>query len=408
MHEKDVLFLCQFFYPEYNSSATLPWDTAKYLAASGFTVDALCGYPKEYNKSGKVPVHEAVERVKINRLHYIQLKRGKKLSRLINYFSFTVTVLLHIGKLRKYKCVIVYSNPPVLPVAAVIGNILFGTKIISVSYDVYPEVAFVSGQLLRGGIIDKVMTWINSSLFKRVSSVVALTDEMKEFLLKNRAALTRNRVTVIPNWAHESTIPSSTAIYEKFEYDERDFIVSYFGNMGICQDMDTLVEAMHKLKDESHIKFLIIGHGGKKEEVAEKIKDLKNVQMLEFMTGREFEEAVCVSSCSIVSLINGIKGMCAPSKYYSYLQGGIPVIAVVESGSYLELEILQERIGGAVLIGDSSGLAKLIKRMAAEPEQQKAMSVRAKELYERKYDRHISLQKYARLVHEVTGVEIEK
>jgi hypothetical protein len=49
--KKDILFLCQFFYPEYNSSATLPFDTAKYLANNGFTVDALCGYPKEYNAS---------------------------------------------------------------------------------------------------------------------------------------------------------------------------------------------------------------------------------------------------------------------------------------------------------------------------------------------------------------------
>ena len=46
--KKDILFLCQFFYPEHNSSATLPFDTAQYLANHGFSVDALCGYPKEY------------------------------------------------------------------------------------------------------------------------------------------------------------------------------------------------------------------------------------------------------------------------------------------------------------------------------------------------------------------------
>ena len=29
--KKDILFLCQFFYPEYISSAVLPFDTAKAL-----------------------------------------------------------------------------------------------------------------------------------------------------------------------------------------------------------------------------------------------------------------------------------------------------------------------------------------------------------------------------------------
>ena len=56
--KRDVLFLCQFFYPEYNSSATLPFDTARYLAQSGYSVDALCGYPREYNTSGEVSARE--------------------------------------------------------------------------------------------------------------------------------------------------------------------------------------------------------------------------------------------------------------------------------------------------------------------------------------------------------------
>lgn len=70
--KRDILFLCQFFYPEYNSSATLPFDTARYLAQSGYSVGALCGYPREYNASGKVPVRETKNGVSIRRLHYIQ------------------------------------------------------------------------------------------------------------------------------------------------------------------------------------------------------------------------------------------------------------------------------------------------------------------------------------------------
>lgn len=66
--KRDILFLCQFFYPEYNSSATLPFDAARYLAQSGYSVGALCGYPREYNASGKVPVRETKNGVSIRRL----------------------------------------------------------------------------------------------------------------------------------------------------------------------------------------------------------------------------------------------------------------------------------------------------------------------------------------------------
>ena len=101
-NKKDILFLCQFFYPEYNSSASLPFDMAQHLANNGFTVGALCGYPKEYNAFGKVPKNEIVGNINIKRLKYIQLSRKKKLGRLVNYFSFTLTVLLHIFQIRKY------------------------------------------------------------------------------------------------------------------------------------------------------------------------------------------------------------------------------------------------------------------------------------------------------------------
>lgn len=119
--KRDILFLCQFFYPEYNSSATLPFDTARYLAQSGYSVGALCGYPREYNIGGEVPVRETKDGVSIRRLHYMQLNRRSKLGRLINYFSFTLSVLLHIFEIKDYQAVIVYSNPPVLPIAAILA-----------------------------------------------------------------------------------------------------------------------------------------------------------------------------------------------------------------------------------------------------------------------------------------------
>jgi hypothetical protein len=51
--KRDILFNCQYFYPEYVTAASLAFDAAKALSKAGFTVDALCGYPKEYcNEKG--------------------------------------------------------------------------------------------------------------------------------------------------------------------------------------------------------------------------------------------------------------------------------------------------------------------------------------------------------------------
>lgn len=193
----DVAILCQFFAPEYVTSARLSWDTAKYLADSGMKVKAICGYPREYHTAGGVPLQETLDGVHIRRLRYLQLKRSSRLGRLINYFSFTAAVIRHIGVFRHCETVMVYSNPPVLPVAAVLAAILFGCRIAFISHDVYPEIAYASGNLSPGGVITRVMQGINRSLFKRADAVVALTDEMRGFLLWNRPELSEDRVVTI-------------------------------------------------------------------------------------------------------------------------------------------------------------------------------------------------------------------
>lgn len=397
--KKDILFLCQYFYPEHNSSATLPFDTAKYLACHGFSVDALVGYPKEYSDANHVPIKEIIEGVGIHRIRYIQLKRGKRLSRLINYFSFTVSGMLRLFKLRNYKSVIVYSNPPVLPFVAVLANMLFGTKIVFVAYDVYPEVAYASNSIGRGSLIDKGMCWINRMMYQRVSRVVSLTDEMKDFLIENRPQLQIEKVITIANWAHEKKSQPDAEAYEAFGYHPEQFVVSYFGNMGICQDMDTLLNAARRLKDDPLVRFLFVGHGAKKDSVAQIIRNenLTNVQLLDFLTGKKFEQAVAVSSCCVVTLERGIKGMCAPSKFYSYLQGGKPVIAVVEQDSYLEQEVLKEQIGSAVALGEDQRLAQILSDMARDPQQCTQMGKRAEDLYNSQYAMEIGLDKYKKM-----------
>ena len=107
MGKKDVLFLCQFFYPEHNSSATLPFDTAAYFAEQGLQTGALCGYPKEYTDAVHVPLQETVKGVSIKRIKYMELSRRSVLGRLINYFSFTMGALGNLFYIKDYKVVLV-------------------------------------------------------------------------------------------------------------------------------------------------------------------------------------------------------------------------------------------------------------------------------------------------------------
>ena len=393
----DILFLCQFFYPEHNSSATLPFDTAKCLANEGFSVGALCGYPKEYSDIKKADIREKKDGVSIHRLRYLQFNRQSILGRLVNYFSFTLSALLHICEIKDYKSIIVYSNPPILPITAILANRLFKTKIVFVSYDVYPEVAYASGSLKEGSAVSSVMRRINQSLFRRAKAVVALTDEMREYLLNHRPELSAECVVTISNWAHEATAGSKSAARAELGYTDEDFIVAYFGNIGICQDETALIQAMDQLADHTNIKFLISGHGNKMPSVRQAAERLPNVRICDFLTGTAFEHAVAASSCGIVSLEQGLTGMCAPSKYYSYLQGGLPILTVAEQSSYLSKDVLYSEVGLCSNVGNGVQLTRNILQLYRDPELCKKMSGNAARLYTEKYAKGIGLNKYAAL-----------
>ena len=399
-NRKDVLFLCQFFYPEHNSSATLPFDTARYLAKNGLAVDVICGCPKEYSDGKRVPRKEEKDGVNIRRIGYIQLKRHRSVGRLINYFSFTASAMMRLFKLRRYKSVVVYSNPPILPIVAVFGKLLFKTKIVFVAYDIYPEVAYASKSVREGSLIDKGMRMINRMLFKRVDRVVALTDEMREFLVENRKPVTAEQVVTVANWAHENKIEPDDEAFARFGYSRDDFIVAYFGNMGICQEMQTLADAALKMQKREDVKFFFVGHGCKKDalEAFFNKNGCDNVKMYGFLTGKDFEQAVSVASCCVVSLESGLRGMCAPSKFYSYLQGGKPVLAIVEEGSYLEKEVEDNKLGRAVTIGDVDGLIGAISSLASNREESAKMGARSGRRYEENYSMDIALEKYLEII----------
>ncbi|MFJ7980235.1 glycosyltransferase family 4 protein [Lysinibacillus xylanilyticus] len=408
-NKKNILFLCQYFYPEYISSATLPFNTAVALSKAGFTVSALSGYPKEYNLTNNVPLQETYENIEISRLKYIQLKRSNFIGRLINYFSFTFSVALRFRQLRKYEAIIVYSNPPILPLIAALANKFFYTKVVFVSYDVYPEIAYFTKTISEDSVISKMMKRVNKCIFKHVNTVVALSNEMKDYLLKHRMALKKHQIEVIPNWCEDKAISNATKAYENkllesIKTDE-NVVVSYFGNMGICQDLDPILEAIRQLKDDKNVQFLFAGHGNKMDKLKGIIETekLNHARVFDFLHGHDFQKALSISDCFIVSLADGLTGLAVPSKTYSYLMAGKPVIAIIGANSDIARDLINHNAGYAMQAKDSSKLVIFIKELLDDREKREYMGENCRKLYLEKYTMEKCTRKYVNLMHKLLG-----
>lgn len=398
--KKDILFLCQYFYPEYISSATLPYDTAVALTKAGFDVGAMCGYPKEYSDFGEVPLKENHEGIEIKRLKYIQLKRSSFIGRFINYFSFTFSAALRLGYLRNYKSIIVYSNPPILPFIAALASKFFRAKMVFVSYDVYPEIAHITNSLSERSIISHLMKFINNKVFKYVNKVVALSNEMKAFLLEHRPFLKDEQIEVIPNWYEDKRNIGGVNSYENEIFKDirprENFIVSYFGNMGICQDFETILGAIRALKDNNSIKFIFAGHGNKMTTLKSKVKDekLQNVFIFDFLHGDDFQDALYISDCCLVSLADGLTGLAVPSKTYSYMMAGKPIIAIMGKNLDISRDLTENEAGYVIEVGQVTKLVNAIKELKNNETIKERMGKNCREVFLRKYTRDKCTKRY--------------
>lgn len=406
---KDILFLCQYFYPEYNSSATLPLDTAEALVEAGFEVETICGYPKEYSNSKKVPREETYNGIKIRRLKYLQLKRTNAVYRLINYFSFALVVFLRIFKFKNYKAIIVYSNPPILPFIAVMANKIFKTKMVFVSYDIYPEIAINTQTINESSFMSKMMMVINKVVFKDVDKVVALSSEMKEYLLEHRPVLEREQVDIIPNWSQDEKSYNLLNCYENRIFKDikskKDFVVSYFGNMGIAQDLKTLVSAIKNFKEDENVKFMFVGHGNRMDDLREivKVESLDNVKIFDFMHGQDFQDALSISDCFVVTLKQGLTGLAVPSKTYSYMMAGRPIIAIMGENSDIAKDLVENEAGYILEVGETDKLINSINELKNDRAKCDLMGKKSRKIFLEKYTKEICTEKYVDMMIDMLG-----
>lgn len=399
--KKDILFLLQFFYPEYISSATLPFDTASKLAEEGYSVDVLCGWPYEYIDNEKVQKKQTVNDVNIHRIKYLKLNKHNKLGRLINFFSLTVAMFFHLFSMRKYKTIVVYTNPPILPLVAAIASKLFGCKLVLVAYDVYPEIAIKTNSISKNGIITKFMNFVNRVVYSNAEAVVALSSEMKEYILQNRK-ISEEKVYVIPNWYKDEYKHEQKREDNSFNSVTKGrFVIGYFGNMGVAQDMEPIIDAIKYYKEDNEVCFLIAGHGLKHGTIKKIIDDekIQNTYICGFLKEEEYLEALQISNCAIVSIEKGLTGLCAPSKTYSCMMQGLPIIAIMD-----ESDIVKDvKNGAGYYIKDNSveqfiNLIKEIKNSPLECDEKGKIS---RKIYLEKYTPEICLDRYVDLFNKI-------
>ena len=158
------------------------------------------------------------------------------------------------------------------------------------------------------------------------------------------------KTEVLQNWLSPADNTGCTIDIAKTSLAGRNIFV-YAGNMGVAQGMMTLLELAKDVQDRKDIGFLFVGRGSDVVQLREYARRnaLENVLFFDEIDPTEIPGLFEQCHAGIVALDPRHKTHNIPGKFLTYMQAGLPVMALINPGNDLETLIRQNRIGSVCL-----------------------------------------------------------
>jgi len=380
--------ISELFYPELASTGYIMTQIAKGLAKF-MDVNVLCAQPTYHSRGEKRIKYEVIEGIKIKRCWSTTFNKDNLIGRIANLLTISLSIFINcLIKLKKDDKVLVVTNPPSLPFFVSIVSKIKGANCSLLVHDIYPDLLEAVGKMQRG-LLFCIFRELNKFMLKKMEFVFVIGRDMKNKLIKDYVIDDR-KIIFAPNWADVDDIiplPKDGNILLRSYNLEGKFIVLYAGNIGYPNDIETIVYAARKLKEDDSVHFIFIGSGTKKRKLLSLINrfQLTNITVLPVMPRDKQNEFLNACDVCLVSLVKGMKGISVPSRTYNIMAAGKPIIAILEKGTEVAYIIDEEKIGWIVEPGNYQNLADIIIEAKKNRENTLLMGDRARKTAEKKY-----------------------
>ena len=150
------------------------------------------------------------------------------------------------------------------------------------------------------------------------------------------------KIIVVPNWADENGVHpidrKDNYLVKKYNLDLDKFYIVYCGNIGYTQNMDLLLDVAKKLYGEStDVVFIIIGDGVDRDRIEQRIinEKINNVIMLPFQPYEYIAHVFSLGDVGLIISKQGVGNNSVPSKTWSIMAAGKPILASFDKESEL-------------------------------------------------------------------------
>lgn len=394
-----LIIVSEIFYPETTSTGYYLTAVAEKLVQE-FDVQVLCSRPAGADGCGR----EIFRAIHIARLGRMTVPGATLVRRTVEASGRALRMLLwllwHAGR---KDTILVVTNPPFLPPVVVLAGLLKRSRSILLVHDVYPDAAVVAGLLRPGSVWQRLGSWVQRQVYRRVTRIICLGRDMRDLI--GRAAPTEAaKLMVIPHWAEIDTIGVLNKQASRFGRDSavgEKFVVLHAGNLGRTHDGDILLRTAAIGNGQDDVLFLMAVAGAQARSLA---ADAEKLQLGNFLVRPLPADRNCQSDTLaaadvvVIAFKAGMAGISVPSRMYNAMAAGRPLIGVTEEDSELALVIQEEGIGWVTPPGDPAALWRAICEARAQPDRLRQMGQKAREVALSKYSPAHALEQYRDLV----------
>ena len=403
----NILVINQYYAPDIAASGQLLAELCQSLANSDLRVTVIAAQPSYVEDAESAAEHEIDEygveiyRVDLGR----SVGRSSLLRRLTGYLKFlwkAAKLANTIAEEQRLDTVVTMSNPPFVNLLGALLRKRFGFRYVGIIHDIYPQAITESRRIWLppgvGWIWNRFNRWVST----KASKLIVLSSQMRETLVET--GIDETKIEVIPNWARPDlgTREADSGIRAKFGVHENELLLLYSGNFGIIHNLNIIIEAANLLRDV-RAKYVFVGGGDQENRLKTECTKLGilNVSFHSYLPEVQYSTLISSADACFVGLVKGMERYSEPSKIYSVLSAGIPVITLMSRHANQAQMVADAGAGWNA--ENAEELGEIVRELArTSSENISGIRGRSRELYEEQFTREIVIRRYVEVLADVS------
>ena len=378
---RPLVVLCPHFEPDTAPTGVVMTRIVEELVALGHTVHVVTAVPWyrshriEPGWHGRLVRSEITSWGSITRVHPFPGRDKSNLARrALGFGAYSllagVQCLRVGGWLRRSGAVIAMSPPLTLGLTGWVASRLRRCPLVFNIQDVFPDAAVETGAISNRTII-AAASRLERLSYLAADAVTVLSDDLRDNVVAKLQAARGDRagdtVHVIPNFVDtDAIVPADRATPYRVELGLGNGpVVLYAGNVGFSQSLDLMLAAARQLPE---VTFLINGNGAARAPLETAAIDIANLRFADYIEPSRLSELLATGDIHVVPLRRGLGRVSVPSKTYSIMAAGRPVVAAIDPDTAVP-RILAESGGGiAVPPDDAPAFVEAIRLLVEDPD----------------------------------------